>query len=304
MYAIDRSNVLETVLRNEGWTQAHGEESPLFSYALRPVAGFRNIPIRWANKYTAKVEFSQQMKCLGIERVIPPTYEDLDDLPDIASGELWFVKESLNSRGRGITPVRSLHDMKVAASRLPKGSYVLQQGVTNLDLYKGKKYTLRVYILQLPDGRVWVYRRIVGIQHKLEYDRSTASHDIHVSHTGAQRYDFEAEHPKYKVIFDRIVQATKEVFGAWRGQMDFNGAGYHFYGADFLVDRNYNVWLLELNSFPDVSSKQEDVRHAILVDFFTDLYRLVIAPATTGATPVLGKFAIALPSLPTIKKSH
>ena len=257
---------------------------------------------QWTRQYTAKLEFARLMKKFGVERAIPPTYESVDEVPPIASGELWFVKESVSSRGRGVTAVRSLSEMKQVVATLPPASYVLQKGVENLDLYQDKKYTLRVYILQLPDGRVYVHRRVLGIQHKAAFDHNNANHDIHVSHTGATRYDFNATHPKSSLVLERIFQATKEIFAPLRSQIDFKGAGYHFYGADFLVDRSHNVWLLEINSFPDVYSHAPDVRAEIITEFFTDLYRLVIAPATRQTVPVVGKFVPVLPVLPRIKK--
>jgi hypothetical protein len=83
-------------------------------------------------------------------------------------------------------------------------------------------------------------------------------------------------------IFHQICAVTGEVFeAAAREQMVHFQAipnGFEIFGVDFLVDSNANVWLLELNAYPDFKQTGLELQDAIVGGLFREVTAKAIAP--------------------------
>lgn len=290
-FEVTRSNVLTTLLKAKGHPTVKAGRVPDFSYGTRPTGRIRNLPVNITAHYCSKRNFYLLLQRYNRIRHLPTTYTDLSDLPTPLPPGLWFVKKARGSRGEAVYCFNDAAKLKQKVLELRDEPYVIQQAVADLDLIEGRKYTLRVYLLQLDDGRVFVYRRIVGILHRKAYSANCANFSVQVDHRGATRFDF-AHHPHYQLIFERIVAVCRECFDCFRQTINLDGARYHLYGLDFLVDENLRPWFIEMNGFPNLDSTVNDVREQILLELFNDLYGLVIAPNFFGEQERKGGFAL------------
>ena len=52
---------------------------------------------------------------------------------------------------------------------------------------------------------------------------------------------------------------------------------FEVFGVDFLVDAESNVWLLEVNAFPDFKQTGDELR-GIVAEFWSGVLRLAVGP--------------------------
>jgi len=291
-YDVTRSNVLEHLLQSKGYVAVPaGGAIADVAYAIRPHGRIANISVTETSQYCSKRRFYRILAQHQKTQHIPLTYLRLEDLPSPLPAGVWFLKKAQGSRGEAVYCFTDYAALEAKAEELGVGSYVIQKGVERLDLMAGRKYTLRVYLLQLGDGRYFVYRRIVGIQHKRRYSATCSDYETHIDHKGATRFDLAATHPYYDLLFERILRVCAETFPAFQHQRDIAPSSYHLYGLDFLIDEDLRPWFIEMNGFPNLDSVVDDVREEILVDLFSDLHDLVIAPRLHGSEERIGSFA-------------
>lgn len=277
-FDINRSNVLYTLMLSKGHLPAVNNENASFSYSIKPYGRIHNIPSYNTGVYCNKRSFYLLLRKNGLTEYIPPTYLNTLELPQKING-IWFVKKKTGSRGEEVYCFKNKSDIESFVSTLKPNSYIIQQGVKNLDLMDDcYKYTLRVYLLQLRDGRRYLFPRIVCIKHSKPFTENKDNHDIHVNHKNAERFDFHKVHPFANKIFENIKKACKYSFTCFADLLVRSESDYHIYGLDFLIDKDHKPWFIEMNGFPNLSSYQKDDREEILVDMFNDLYDFIIFP--------------------------
>ena len=57
---------------------------------------------------------------------------------------------------------------------------------------------------------------------------------------------------------------------------------FEIFGVDFLVDDTLNVWLLELNAFPDFKQTGTELQDAVIGGLFDETIRKVVKPFFGG----------------------
>ena len=53
---------------------------------------------------------------------------------------------------------------------------------------------------------------------------------------------------------------------------------FEIYGVDFLVDQNLEVWLLEVNAYPDFKQTGPDHRDLVVGGLFEQVVRVAVRP--------------------------
>lgn len=96
----------------------------------------------------------------------------------------------------------------------------------------------------------------------------------------------QGQSPQEK-IFSQICDVTSTVFeAAAREQMvHFQTLpnAFEIFGADFLVDDQYNVWLLELNAYPDFKQTGADLKDKIVGGLFRGVVDVAVGAFVRGA---------------------
>ncbi|KIX03261.1 5'/3'-nucleotidase SurE [Rhinocladiella mackenziei CBS 650.93] len=172
-----------------------------------------------------------------------------------------------------------------------------------LDSYGHRKFHIRAYVLAAGALKVYVYREMLALfaakmyqspssaddadivdlaQHLTNtcfQDEATKSSSVYrfwtLSSTG-MRADWKED------IFQQICDVTGEVFeAAAREQMVHFQAlpnGFEIFGVDFLIDKDVNVWLLELNAYPDFKQTGLELQDAVVGGLFQEVTKVAIAP--------------------------
>ena len=102
-------------------------------------------------------------------------------------------------------------------------------------------------------------------------------------------------------IFEQICQVTGEVFeAAAREQVVHFQAlpnAFEIFGVDFLVDAGLNVWLLEMNAYPDFKQTGQQLQDSVIGGLFREVVQNVVRPyfaQTMGQSGRLGKGEMVL----------
>lgn len=166
--------------------------------------------------------------------------------------------------------------------------------------YENKKFHLRTYVVCQGDLQVYVYKNILALFAESSYKRpqegdeeeEKISMDGHLTNTCLQsksplvmpfwdlQDDLLTDGPKQKV-FAQICSITGELFKAAKSvdKMNFQPLknAIEIFGIDFLVNEDYSVTLLEVNSYPDFKQTGQDLKQIIYL-LFEEIASNVVKP--------------------------
>ena len=144
-------------------------------------------------------------------------------------------------------------------------------------LYQGRKFDIRLWVLFIAeqDDDVYIFRQGHLKATCTKYDPDSSDLYVHLTNYSVQKYnqnfskieigneipfkDFQKELDKnetginfYKDIYPKIVRIVRITGGAAKGKMNFLNKKYCFeiFGYDFILDENYQPYLLEINTNP------------------------------------------------------
>ncbi|KAL9627784.1 MAG: hypothetical protein Q9164_007492 [Protoblastenia rupestris] len=155
--------------------------------------------------------------------------------------------------------------------------------------YQGRKFHVRSYVLAVGALKVYVYRDMLALFAPLGYSPPAGDKDtiidpqIHLTNSCLQsgtpmedsvhrfwdlpsaiKNDLDLAVTWKEDAFTQIGKATSTLFeAAAREQMiHFQTLpnAFEVYGVDWMVDKTGNVWLLEVNAFPDFRQSGENLQ--------------------------------------------
>jgi tubulin---tyrosine ligase len=177
-----------------------------------------------------------------------------------------------------------------------------------LPAHDNRKFHIRVYVLAVGALKVYVYKEMLALFAAKTYqspntvnsegDQEAANLDLsqHLTNTCFQDEStrdssvhrfWSLNEPNMPSkwqddIFDQICTVTGEVFeAAAREQMVHFQAlpnAFEIFGVDFLVDAERNVWLLELNAYPDFKQTGKELQDVVVGGLFEEVVKVAVQP--------------------------
>ncbi|KPI41207.1 putative tubulin--tyrosine ligase PBY1 [Cyphellophora attinorum] len=169
--------------------------------------------------------------------------------------------------------------------------------------YGQRKFHIRTYVVAVGALRIYVYKEMLALFASTPYvppSADTQSLELagHLTNTCFQHestkddsvhrfWELHTERTDnwQEKIFADICAITGEVFeAAAREQMvHFQTLpnAFEVFGVDFLVDSNLNVWLLELNAYPDFKQTGKDLQDVVIGGLFRQVLQVAVQPFFT-----------------------
>jgi tubulin---tyrosine ligase len=166
-----------------------------------------------------------------------------------------------------------------------------------------RKFHLRVYVLAVGALKVYVFKEILALFAAKSYQCPAQLQDggkidlaSHLTNTCLQDgpvreesvvrfWDLEEtslDHDWTEKVFRQICDVSAEIFeAAAREQMvHFQTLpnAFEVFGVDFLVDAGCNVWLLELNAYPDFKQTGQHLQDRVVSRLLHEVVKVAVRP--------------------------
>lgn len=181
-----------------------------------------------------------------------------------------------------------------------------------LESFQRRKFHIRCYVLAVGALKVFVYEEMLALFAAQPYQSpqstesageidlsqhltNTCFQDVSTKQSAVFRF-WDVKDPAFgpdqqEAVFTQICEVVGDIFeAAAREQMVHFQAipnAFEIFGVDFLVDADYNVWLLETNAYPDFKQTGEALQTEIVGGLFEGVAKNAVAPffhIVTGKT--------------------
>jgi len=274
-----------------------GGKRPLFSYwdtwfgpepdALQqhpgPVA--RLVDRRLSNRLADKGRLPKMLMDAGLSHLAPLSFESVADaLREMPDARLFYVKNKVSTGGQG---VRCVTGKELAGIELGELD-IVQQAITAVKTYEGRKFTLRGYVL-ICRGQVHAYPEAILVAHGAAYDPHSTDFTVQVDHSGyiesgsritmlstAQLPWGELFRERFREFVTELSPALEEVRSACET------AAYSVLGLDLLVTEEDELKLIEINAHPNFIHTRA-INEAVNIPMLERLVRQVLGTEVNQA---------------------
>eukprot|EP00826_Nyctotherus_ovalis_P017319 TRINITY_DN15096_c0_g1_i2.p1 TRINITY_DN15096_c0_g1~~TRINITY_DN15096_c0_g1_i2.p1 ORF type:complete len:266 (-),score=59.83 TRINITY_DN15096_c0_g1_i2:307-1104(-) len=244
-------------------------------------------------------------------------------LTHFAGHNLWLLKPSELNRGRGISVFDSLEVMKSLivehvnelkkSKNTTSASFVVQKYIEQPLLIGRRKFDIRVWVLLTQTHEFHLFRegyvRTSSVPFSISpsnlsdkfvhltnnaIQKDSGSYGLYESGNQLSFFDFrnylrDLSHSELdfdKDIFADIKNIVKKSMYAVRKKMDSENRRYSFeiFGYDFILDADFNVWLIEANTNPCLEETSE-LLQTLIPRMLDDAFKLTLDQVFPSVIP-------------------
>ena len=227
---------------------------------------------------------------------------------------LWLIKPAAMNQGRGIEIFKNdLNGMKRFLETKPPNSYwVIQKYIEKPLLYKGRKFDIRMWAVMTWKGELHYYKHGYIRTSSDTYALDSKLNYVHLTNNCLQQFGdkygaFEEGNtlpfetfweylkqtfPQYNINFDEhIVARMKDLmidsFLSVKGELNPSKRRncFELLGYDFLIDEDFRVWLIEINTNPYLGLPNKFIE-GLLPKLINDLSEIVLDPYVKPVNPL------------------
>jgi len=226
----------------------------------------------------------------------------------------WMVKPAAMNQGQGIQIFKNdLEGLKKFIDSRPINSYwVIQKYIEKPLLYNGRKFDIRMWAVMTWKNELYFYRPGYLRTSSDLYSLDAKINYVHLTNNCLQQYGknygiyeegntiefamfkeyLKKKYPDYNIDFDidilsRIKDLMIDSYLSVKEGLNPNKRKncFELLGFDFLIDEDFRVWLIEVNTNPYLGVPNKFIR-GLLPKMLNDLFELVLDPYTKPVNPL------------------
>lgn len=206
-----------------------------------------------------------------------------------------------NKNIKSNSPSRKIKSDKFDFKKYRSSCMLLQKYIEQPMLYKKRKFDIRIWVLYTHKDTVYFFREGHLKTSSIPYDLYNTNSYVHLTNYSVQKYnkefskyeegnevsfddfqtylniEFERKINIERDILPKIKNLIKLVFHSVKFKINENNRKYCFeiYGLDFILDKNFDVFLLEVNTNPGLEESSALIKK-LLPRMIDDALRLTI----------------------------
>ena len=296
-FHINRSRLLSDALTARGWQAAAPDAVADFAMWSSQEGGPREARWRLLDNDLAwqlddKRLMHDTLTVSGTPDFAPPTFTTLpaylEYLRVSGSACFCFLKTTHGTAAEGVFLCNGVGELirQLKAVEGNAGTYVIQQGVRDVQLIRGRKFKIRAFVLLLSDWSAWVYRESLVVLHEKPYNPDSTDRDVHISppdREGVERLSEQAFEPAIRDQLGEVAAKSIDCLREKNRTPDIQNR-YQLFGYDLIMDRDGRLNLIEINAFPNLS-RVDDTGLAVMRELMGDLADFV-SETTAGKVPL------------------
>lgn len=230
----------------------------------------------------------------GVEK----SFKEKDDIEDLKRRKKEMLKSM--ARNRSFDDIQSIKQSKKKINRYLASSIVLQKYLEDPLLYQNRKFDIRIWVLVDHMLNVYMFKEGHLKTSSEEYNPISKEPFVHLTNYSIQKYsqnfskyEYGNEVPfsdlqsfldknKIKLNFQsEIIPQIKHLI-----ELSMSSVGKKFYrenskfsfqifGYDFIIDKNFKAWLLEINDNPGLSESSPLIK-MLVPRMIDDAFRLTL----------------------------
>lgn len=259
---------------------------------------FDKLPITFT---VTSVDDEEYAKFLALYNIIEAEKKETQ------SQNVWIVKPGeFSNRGNGITVCQTLDEISAIVKPISEKSYIIQKYIENPLLVNKRKFDIRCYaMISSINGVIQGYFYLDGYlrttskeftmdeisnpfihltndaiqKHSAEYGKFENGNKM--SYKEFQRY-LDQNFPDRKInlslhILPQIKEIVKDTMKASFMKIDKNKRLHcvEIFGYDFMIDKNFKPWLIEINTNPCLETSSPHLRN-IIPAMLENAFKLVL----------------------------
>jgi hypothetical protein len=295
-YCYDYTKILISKLIDNNWIEKEYIKGEKYDFCdssiVSKIINNNNRSYIWTNKY-------HLYNILRHKKYIPDTYPIIngnwiETIPQ-KKNTVFFLKNILTDANRDNYIYNNLDDIEMHTKNNPKKVYIVQPSIENLLLINNKKFDIRIMGVLITQNNIdfdfYILKQ--GLIRKTfnDFNNNNLDIDNHIT-TSKSNIDksnktiFNNKFNNYNIIFDNIVKICNDFFNQsihqFKQPLLYNEKMIWNIGLDFIVDKNYNVFLLEINHNPGGPCIK-----ALGDIFYTYLAKYIYTPLAMNKRPII-----------------
>ena len=215
---------------------------------------------------------------------------------------MWIVKPSFMNQGRGIEICKNLREIKQCIFGTSEcNQWVVQKYIEKPLLYKGRKFDIRIWVLVTDKCEVFYYEEGYIRTSSINFTNNNNHNYIHLTNNCLQQFGntygkyedgntlsfedlqkyLDLEYADKKVSVNKqIVPRIKDliidtILAIQYNEKNMQKHCFELLGYDFMIDEDFRVWLIEVNSNPYLGIPNDYIRD-ILPSMINEMFSIVL----------------------------
>lgn len=231
-----------------------------------------------ANRLSNKGSLADLLGVTNLQYLAPATYHSTQAALGHDKGhvDVWFFKPVFGTAGKSMYCVSN---EELSDQNLPK-HYVIQEGLSGLELRDRKKFTSRIYIL-IWNKTAYLYKNGFILTHGVPFDEKSTDYRVQIDHQGysdpqsAVKIEPLNTYEKYTVFFHLIQKLAHDMLPVLRCCLDGSDRNtYIILGIDIIFLNNQSIKLIEINTSPNFVHSDE-VNKKVNIPLFKAAIRIL-----------------------------